>query len=266
MKNAKIWTILAFVAIGGWMIFSSISYFSSQSYLVSTYSRELDSLSGAIQNLRIDREEARKIWEERDSAFSGRINDHKARVELLRLCIDAESIKCREEKKQSYTAISSVHAGEAIVTDTDEAIVTITNASEEENTKFWATYIVAIREIKKWEGFNPKPYWDYKQYTSGWGTKAKNKWEILSEAEADKRLIEYVTPLVREVIEDFPELHSDWQWALVSFRYNCPAWYWAVKKNWLDHHRLWCKKAGGKIIKWLVARRNAEASLIFNKK
>ena len=38
--------------------------------------------------------------------------------------------------------------------------------------------------IKKQEGFSAKAYWDYKQYSIGYGTKANSSSEVITEAEA----------------------------------------------------------------------------------
>lgn len=45
-----------------------------------------------------------------------------------------------------------------------------------------------LEQLKKDEGFVSKAYWDNKQYSIGYGTKALNKDEVISREEAEKRL------------------------------------------------------------------------------
>src|SRR5258708_27936661 len=40
-----------------------------------------------------------------------------------------------------------------------------------------------VNFIKKQEGYSAKAYWDYKQWTSGYGTKANSATEVIDEAE-----------------------------------------------------------------------------------
>jgi len=42
--------------------------------------------------------------------------------------------------------------------------------------------------IKKIEGFQAHAFWDYKQYTNGYGTRAKTANEVIDKAEAIRRL------------------------------------------------------------------------------
>ena len=46
-----------------------------------------------------------------------------------------------------------------------------------------------VAQLKKDEGFTPTAFWDYKQYTNGYGTEAKNPKEEISKQEAERRLI-----------------------------------------------------------------------------
>ena len=45
-----------------------------------------------------------------------------------------------------------------------------------------------IDYIKSKEGFHATPYWDYNQYTNGYGTRARSSTERITETEADRRL------------------------------------------------------------------------------
>jgi hypothetical protein len=42
--------------------------------------------------------------------------------------------------------------------------------------------------VKKFEGFLAKAYPDFKQYSSGYGTKANSPTEVITESEAERRL------------------------------------------------------------------------------
>lgn len=42
--------------------------------------------------------------------------------------------------------------------------------------------------IKRQEGFNPRAYWDNKQWSIGYGTRAAGPHETIDEIEADRRL------------------------------------------------------------------------------
>jgi GH24 family phage-related lysozyme (muramidase) len=64
-----------------------------------------------------------------------------------------------------------------------------------------------IDYVKGQEGFSSKPYWDYKQWTSGYGTKAKSKDEVIDREEAEKRLrseLAYAVGEVKKFIPDAP--------------------------------------------------------------
>jgi len=124
---------------------------------------------------------------------------------------------------------------------------------------------IALPLIKKYEGLWLEAYHDHGRCSIWYGTRAKSCKEKITKDEAERRLLEYVTPLIEEVKNDFPNLHIGWQSALVSFRYNCPRWYKDVKKNWIERHSLWCKKAWGKVLEWLVKRRAEESNMIFTK-
>lgn len=78
--------------------------------------------------------------------------------------------------------------------------------------------------IKDLEGFKEKAYWDVKQYTIGYGTKARSENETITEEEALERLndeLKIVEKDVRELEKDYDEKFTDSQFkALMSFRYN----------------------------------------------
>lgn len=74
------------------------------------------------------------------------------------------------------------------------------------------------------EGFKAKAYWDEKQWTNGYGTKAKSKDEVITEEEARKRLNEQVSTSKQAVLNmaqkhnyNLTKAQED---ALASWAYN----------------------------------------------
>ena len=130
--------------------------------------------------------------------------------------------------------------------------------------KYWQAYDVAITQIHKWEGLHTVAYWDHKGYTIGYGTRSYQG-EVITPAEADRRLVGVIKPVLDEVIQSYTNESSESQWALVSFAFNCWRGWRDVKNNGLQQHQYWCKTASGKRLAGLVARRNEEHFLIFNK-
>jgi len=78
--------------------------------------------------------------------------------------------------------------------------------------------------IAEQEQFRATPYWDEKQYTNGYGTKAKSKDEVITEEEARKRLnqqVEVARKAVKRLEEKYDEPFTEGQTkALISFTYN----------------------------------------------
>jgi len=78
--------------------------------------------------------------------------------------------------------------------------------------------------IKSKEGFSAKAYWDHKQYSIGYGTKANGSNEVIDEAEAERRLIRDLEARRNKIIE-FGNRHN-YNWtdkqldALTSFAHN----------------------------------------------
>ena len=119
--------------------------------------------------------------------------------------------------------------------------------------------------IKKYEWLRLSAYWDHGDCSIWYWTRAKSCKEVISKEEADKRIYVIVEYLVQDVENNFPTLHTEWKIALVSFAYNCHSGYKDIKKNGIERHSLWCKKASGIVLPWLVIRRNEEAKMLFNK-
>lgn len=83
--------------------------------------------------------------------------------------------------------------------------------------------------IKKQEGFDSKAFWDHKQFTVGYGTKAKAPGEVISKKEAEQRLLEEVMPLANRIKSSVKvPLTESQMTALTSIGYN--AGYGNVKK------------------------------------
>lgn len=81
-----------------------------------------------------------------------------------------------------------------------------------------------VEFIAEQEQFRATPYWDEKQYTNGYGTKAKSKDEVITEEEARKRLseqVEVARSAVKRLEKKYDEPFTEGQTkALISFTYN----------------------------------------------
>lgn len=110
-------------------------------------------------------------------------------------------------------------------------------------------------------------FWDYKQYTIGYGSKAKSKDEKITEAEAIKRLqLELIKPY--EYVKNLPITDMQ-KVALISFAYNLGIDDLVnivkrikakkTNKEIADAINLYTK-AGGKVLTGLVNRRLKEAA------
>ena len=145
-----------------------------------------------------------------------------------------------------------------------------------------------VEVLKKEEGFSAKPYWDYSQYTVGYGTRCPDdmleeyQQNGITEEEADLLLRNNLTKienaLNKKLIDAYGLTLTQGQFdALISFTYNCGT-------NWLNDpdgslHKairkgttgselirvfsLWCN-AGGEILPGLVRRRLCEANMYLN--
>lgn len=103
MKYVKpIGFILAIVLAG--VIYTMIP---TQSKIIEGYQRELATLSGAIEQARRERE----VLKARDIELSWSINQDKARIEILKLCIEAKTMECEWWKKEAMLRlIPEAHA------------------------------------------------------------------------------------------------------------------------------------------------------------
>ena len=141
--------------------------------------------------------------------------------------------------------------------------------------------------IKAVEGFSAKPYYDYSQYTVGYGTKCPDeKYDEyvangISKAEAEELLQEELTEIEDTLNQDFIDKYNltftqNQFDALVSFSYNIgTGWITydsslrnAILNNAVDNDMvyafsLYCT-AGGKYLPGLVTRRLCEANIYLN--
>lgn len=122
---------------------------------------------------------------------------------------------------------------------------------------------LAIDMIKKYEWLRLSAYWDHGACSIWWWTRARSCDESITRQEADRRLGYIVDDLIEDVEKNFPTLHPEGKVALVSFAYNCHVGWKDVKRNGLERHSLWCKKASWVVLSGLVKRRAEESKMIF---
>lgn len=127
--------------------------------------------------------------------------------------------------------------------------------------------------IKKEEGFRAKAYWDYKQWSIGYGTKAKSADEVIDQAEAETRLRAEIA-IADKLVTDFaPGLPKGAHQALLDLTYNAGSGWeqgslgravkaqkWdTVKADILEYNH-----AGGQVNEGLTKRRQAEVQWFDN--
>jgi len=129
-----------------------------------------------------------------------------------------------------------------------------------------------INYIKHNESFSPKAFWDYKQWTNGYGTKARSRNEVIDEREADRRLRQKAQEFY-DIVVRFDQAHkygfSDSQRdALTSFILNGgPGWLNQVSDNGRRNKQQIAKAmidyntAGGKTLGGLARRRREEVAM-----
>lgn len=127
--------------------------------------------------------------------------------------------------------------------------------------------------IKGFEGYAPAASWDYKQNSSGYGTKAQPGDENIPpdqlKAVHEQRFQDEVAKAAAHVDSVNPNLPAGARAALISLTYNAgPGWSQSglgdfVRKGDLQgaqEHLLQYNKAGGEVNQGLVARRAKEAA------
>jgi len=145
-----------------------------------------------------------------------------------------------------------------------------------------------IRVLKAEEGFSRKPYWDYTQYTVGYGTSCPSDMvqyymtNGITEQEAEtllrNSLIKIERDINKKVIDKYGlKLKQNQFDALVLFSFNCgTGWCYetngtfhtAIAKSYTGNDlirafALWCS-AGGEIKSFLLRRRLSEANMYLN--
>ena len=144
-----------------------------------------------------------------------------------------------------------------------------------------------VEFIKQVEGFSPQPYYDYNQYTVGYGTKCPTEKYFdytangIPRAEAEALLQEFLTDIASDInsklIDKYQLTLSQHQFdALVSFSFNIGTGWMtydstlrsAILNNADDNgivyaFGLYCT-AGGKYLPGLITRRLCEANIYLN--
>ena len=142
-----------------------------------------------------------------------------------------------------------------------------------------------VNYIKSTETFQSTPYWDVKQYSIGYGTKAKHRHDKVTKAEAYKRLIAHVTPdynVVKRLVQKSGKLNMSYVYALTDLTYNIGRGWMSgkghslggytktgngdgVKKKILQYNKARDKHHVLVELRGLTARRKAEYSWIKSK-
>lgn len=145
-----------------------------------------------------------------------------------------------------------------------------------------------IAVLKLEEGFSEKPYWDYAQYTVGYGSSCPSDMvdyyteHGITEAEAETLLRNHLTNIERElntrIVDKYKLTLNQNQFdALVMFSYNCGTGWTretngtffnaiisgATGNDLIRAFALWCS-AGGQIKTFLLRRRLCEANMYLN--
>ena len=145
----------------------------------------------------------------------------------------------------------------------------------------------AIRILKLEEGFSRTPYWDYAQWTVGYGTKCPDdkleeyRQNGISEEAAEELLRTYVSKFESELyafsVQHGLQLTQNQFDALLLFSYNCgTGWTYdpngimfgaivrgATGSELVNAFSRWCN-AGGQIKTFLLRRRLCEANIYLN--
>lgn len=145
----------------------------------------------------------------------------------------------------------------------------------------------AIEMLKKEEGFSAKPYWDYAQWTVGYGTKCPDdmleyyKQHGISEEEAESLLRAFLTKFENELHKFMnrtgKELTQNQFDALLLFTYNCGSgwsydtsgtFYNAIVNGATGNDLIYAfsrwSSAGGQVLTGLIRRRLCEANMYLN--
>lgn len=128
-----------------------------------------------------------------------------------------------------------------------------------------------VSYIKKQEGFRAKAYWDFKQWSIGYGTRATSPDETVDEQEADKRLRVELALADKDLTDFAQNLPKGVHQALLDLTYNAGSGWQRAKLGELVRAQNWAavkadllnyNHAGGKVNADLTARRSDEAKWI----
>jgi lysozyme len=127
--------------------------------------------------------------------------------------------------------------------------------------------------VKKYEGFRANAYWDYKQYSIGYGTKATSSTEVIDETEALRRLTVEINAAEQQVEKVAKNAPKGVKQALTDLTYNAGSGWEAQTLGQLilvgnyeeaKSHVLQYNHAGGVVNAGLTARREAEVKMFDN--
>lgn len=185
-------------------------------------------------------------------------------------------MQAREDaRKKALDEVSMQRQAGKNVTKLPSAVPTPTPATQLEEVgqivpnKVTSNLIATVKDLEK---FHPKAYWDYKQYSIGYGTKASGPNEVITEAEAAARLEQEINKSAL-FVSNFGNTNK-YKWgqnqvdALSSFVYNGGPGF--LKQVTAEGKRSnfeilkaipLYNKAGGKVLPGLEKRRKIEADL-----
>ena len=186
--------------------------------------------------------------------------------------------------------IVPVRAEQTVPTATEETVPAVTDETVPVVTEpsILAASADCLSVLKAEEGFSRTPYWDFTQYTVGYGTRCPDDMveyytqNGITEAEAETLLRNHLAGVERDihvkVMDKYGLTLTQNQFdALVLFSYNCGT-AWAYETNGTFHQAivtgatgndlirafaLWCS-AGGQIRTFLLRRRLSEANMYLN--
>ena len=125
-----------------------------------------------------------------------------------------------------------------------------------------------VAAIKRSEGFSARAYWDVRQYSIGYGTRARSPDEVIDEHEAERRFAAEMSAAAELVDSVNPRLDPGTRAALASLTFNAgPSWATATLGDLIRDGRLKAARqvflqyvhADGRQLSGLVARRELEA-------
>lgn len=125
----------------------------------------------------------------------------------------------------------------------------------------------AFKLITKYEGFHDRPYWDFKQWSCGYGMRCTKDTTWITREKSKQFVMERINH-IRER-HDLYHIDDSIEVALISFTYNLgtpPEWYKRYLAhgytNWLKYRMREYSYAGGKFMRGLYKRRVDESSFL----